>query len=171
MRRARQGAGGKIFREPTDIPTVGRFAIIADPNGGTTAAFKSIQGDPKRDDVLGAGVFCWESLQTPNPKADIAFYKKVYGWAESTFGNDITLGTAEGMANQLASVSTAASGMPTSWTTYVTVDSLSAARDRVKRLGGSILVEAVPVPTMGAFAVVQDPDKAVICLFEAAPRG
>jgi len=165
-----KSAGGKIHRAPTDIPTVGRFAIIADPNGGTTAAFKSIQGDPQRDDMMGVNVFCWESLQTPNPKADIGFYKKVYGWIESTFGDAITLGTGEGMANQLASVTAAPSGMPTSWTTYVAVVSLSGARDRVKRLGGSIVVEAVPVPTMGAFAVVQDPDKAVICLFEPEKR-
>ena len=82
-------------------------------------------------------MFCWESLQTPNPKADIGFYKKVYGWTESTFGDAITLGTGEGMVNQFASVTTASSGMPTSWTTYVAVDSLSGARDQVKRLGGA----------------------------------
>src|SRR5438094_10167035 len=25
--------GGRIYKEPTDIPTVGRFAVIADPQG------------------------------------------------------------------------------------------------------------------------------------------
>ena len=159
-------AGGKVHRAPTDIPGVGRFAIISDPNGATTAAFKSKNGDPKQ--VMGAGEFCWESLQTPNPKSDIAFYKTVYGWSEATFGNDITLGTGEGMMNQVASV--AVGGTPASWNTFVAVESLSAARDRVKKLGGKILIEAVPVPTMGVFAVTQDPDNAVICMFEAEKR-
>jgi predicted enzyme related to lactoylglutathione lyase len=163
-----KNAGGKIHRAPTDIPTVGRFAIIGDPNGATTAAFKSVNGDPKQ--VMAAGEFCWESLQTPNPTTDVDFYKKVYGWSEEKFGDAITLGVSEGMMNQVASVGSAQGGMPASWTTYVGVDSLSSARDRVKRLGGSILEEAIPVPTMGTFAVIQDPDKAVICLFEAEKR-
>jgi uncharacterized protein len=164
-----KSAGGKIHKSGTDIPGVGRFAIIGDPNGATTAAFKTLTGDPKRDS-MPAGEFCWESLQTPNPKTDIDFYKKVYGWTSSAFGNDITLGVAEGMMNQVASVGPVQGGMPANWTTYVAVDGLAAARDRVKRLGGSILMEAIPVPTLGTFAVIQDPEKAVICLFEGEKR-
>jgi predicted enzyme related to lactoylglutathione lyase len=29
--------GGKIHKEPTDIPKVGRFAVIADPQGAAFA--------------------------------------------------------------------------------------------------------------------------------------
>lgn len=32
--------GGKIIKEPTDIPNTGRFAIIQDPTGGMIATFK-----------------------------------------------------------------------------------------------------------------------------------
>jgi uncharacterized protein len=32
--------GGKILKEPTDIPTVGRFAVIADPQGAAISIFK-----------------------------------------------------------------------------------------------------------------------------------
>lgn len=162
-------AGGKIFNGPRDIPGVGRFAIIGDPNGAVSAAFKSANGDPKGG-MPSVGEFCWESLQTPNPQGDVAFYKKVYGWSEATFDGNITLGVGEGMMNQVVSVAPTQGGMPANWTTYVAVSGLAAARDRVKKLGGSILMEAIPVPTMGTFAVVQDPDKAVICLFEAEKR-
>ncbi len=31
--------GGKVHKEPTDIPTVGRFAVIADPQGAAIAIF------------------------------------------------------------------------------------------------------------------------------------
>src|ERR1700722_9635858 len=31
--------GGRTLREPEDIPTVGRFALIADPHGATISAF------------------------------------------------------------------------------------------------------------------------------------
>lgn len=32
--------GGKLIKEPMDIPNVGRFAIIQDPTGGIVATFK-----------------------------------------------------------------------------------------------------------------------------------
>src|SRR5512141_2021477 len=32
--------GGKIYKEPTDIPTVGRFSVLADPQGAAIAVFK-----------------------------------------------------------------------------------------------------------------------------------
>lgn len=32
--------GGKLIKEPMDIPNVGRFAIIQDPTGGVVAIFK-----------------------------------------------------------------------------------------------------------------------------------
>src|SRR5205085_680851 len=32
--------GGKTYVPPTDIPTVGKFAIIGDPQGATLALFK-----------------------------------------------------------------------------------------------------------------------------------
>jgi uncharacterized protein len=180
VERAR-GAGGTIALGPMDVPTVGRIAFIADPNGATTAAIKPQpqQPDAEGGDRPALGEFCWESLQTPDPRADVAFYKKVYGWSEATFDGSITLGVSEGMMNQIASVGPTQGdhrkvgagaelrGSAASWTTYVAVDALPAARDRVKRLGGSILMEAIPVPTMGTFAVIKDPDSAVICLFEA----
>ena len=32
--------GGKVYKEPADIPTVGRFAVIADPQGAVISIFK-----------------------------------------------------------------------------------------------------------------------------------
>ena len=32
--------GGRVLRPPTDIPNVGRMAVIADPTGGTMALIK-----------------------------------------------------------------------------------------------------------------------------------
>jgi predicted enzyme related to lactoylglutathione lyase len=33
--------GGQLFVPPTDIPNIGRFAVIADPTGGTFAIYKN----------------------------------------------------------------------------------------------------------------------------------
>jgi predicted enzyme related to lactoylglutathione lyase len=32
--------GGRIYKEATDIPTIGRFAVIADPQGAAIMNFK-----------------------------------------------------------------------------------------------------------------------------------
>ncbi|MCK4413850.1 MAG: VOC family protein [Candidatus Eisenbacteria sp.] len=32
--------GGQVYKEPTDIPNIGRFAVLADPTGGVIALFK-----------------------------------------------------------------------------------------------------------------------------------
>ena len=39
--------GGTIMKEPTDIPNIGRFAIILDPQGAAVAPFKGT-GTPPR---------------------------------------------------------------------------------------------------------------------------
>ena len=39
--RQRQKHGAQVFVEPTDIPKVGRFAVIADPQGASLQVFKS----------------------------------------------------------------------------------------------------------------------------------
>ena len=44
------------------------------------------------------------------------------------------------------------------------------ARERVKRLGGSILMDAIVVPSVGTFAVVRDPQGATISLFQPEAR-
>ena len=36
--------GGTVLREPSDIPNVGRFAIIQDPSGAVFATFKMAEG-------------------------------------------------------------------------------------------------------------------------------
>ena len=39
-------AGGKVFKAPFDIPGIGRFAVVADPYGGTFMLFRDFGGNP-----------------------------------------------------------------------------------------------------------------------------
>ena len=36
-------AGGKVFKAPSDIPGIGRFAVVADPYGGTFMLFRDFE--------------------------------------------------------------------------------------------------------------------------------
>ena len=46
--RARQ-LGGRVHAEPSDIPTVGRFAVITDPQGAAISIFKPAEDMPLHD--------------------------------------------------------------------------------------------------------------------------
>jgi uncharacterized protein len=159
-----KSAGGKVMKEPMDIPNVGRFAVVVDAQGAVTMPFKSAQGDPERA-APKVGEFCWESLSTTDSKAAVDFYTKVYGWQVKEM--------APGMPYFAAGDAQVASYMQDekmhpSWLSYVSVSKLSDARDRAKRLGGKILMEEIAVPTIGKFAVIQDSVGGVIALFEGA---
>ena len=41
-------AGGKVFKEPADIPGVGRFAVVSDPYGGVFMLFRDHGGTRRR---------------------------------------------------------------------------------------------------------------------------
>ena len=160
--------GGQVFMEPTDIPKVGRFAVVADPTGGVTAPFKGATGDQAvaRPEV---GEFCWETLNTTDVPEAQAFYTAVYGWKVGAFGPGMpTFGVGDGPENQVADVQTPPPGVPSHWLTYAVVTDLAAARERAKKLGGTILMDAIEVPGIGTFAVVQDPQKAIVCPFQPA---
>ena len=61
------------------------------------------------------------------------------------------------MLEEVASIAEVPAGTPSHWLTYVAVDKLAAANERAKKLGGSILMEAIPVPGIGTFSIIQDP--------------
>jgi len=51
-------------------------------------------------------------------------------------------------------------------TIYVSVDDLRASLERAEELGGKKVVEPMPIPGVGTFAMFQDPDGVMIGLFE-----
>src|SRR5690348_7588250 len=71
--------GGKVYVEPQDIPKVGRFAVIADPQGASISLFTP--GGPMADrDIEKHGEFCWHELLTTDQKGAFSFYQEILGW-------------------------------------------------------------------------------------------
>lgn len=56
-------------------------------------------------------------------------------------------------------------------TVYVGVEDLRTSLQKVKELGGKVIVEPMPIPGFGEFAMFQDPDGAMMGLFEGVPQG
>src|SRR5688572_16400218 len=53
--------GGKVLHGPESIPNVGRFAVLADPQGAVFAVIKG-EGDPPPAGEPGPGAFSWHEL-------------------------------------------------------------------------------------------------------------
>jgi hypothetical protein len=159
-------AGGKVLREPGDIPNVGRFAVMADPWGAVVLPFRSFGGDgPPPSGLPPEGTFCWETLVTPDLPGAIAFYGEVIGVGTGKTpdgqGTVFTSGDAP-----VADLQPARPGSPSYWATYVAVADAMASRDRAVRLGGRVLVPRIDVPKVGTVAVIADPGGAALGLFQ-----
>jgi len=163
-------AGGKVLKEPSDIPNVGRFSVLADPDGAVFVAFKGSMPRPvdgSAGDRPKLGDFCWEQLSAGSIEKANAFYTKVLGWRAEQGGDG--LGPVFHMGERMiASAMPTQPGVPPNWMTFVVVDDLSGANARVTRLGGSVLMPRIEVPGMGAFSVIKDDVGAVIGLFVSA---
>src|ERR1700761_2249994 len=75
--------GGKILKPAADIPNVGRFAVLADPQGAAFAGF-SPSSTPEEGMSPGGGVgdFTWHELATTDPEAALGFYTELFGWSK-----------------------------------------------------------------------------------------
>lgn len=159
-------AGGTLLNPCMDIPNVGRFAVIQDPQGAVFNLFKSAAGDGP-DTPPGVGDFSWEHLNTSDPDAAVAFYTGVVGWGTMSFGG-MTMFTRDAGKTPVAVVSQAPAGVPSHWLTYVTIKDLAATNAKARDLGATVLEERIEVPGKGAFALHQDPWGAFYMLSEPA---
>jgi len=158
--------GGKVLNAPSTIPTVGRYATIADADGSVLSLLKSESGDTPagRPNV---SEFCWETLNTSDKDRAIAFYGKVFGWktmaGPAGEGSVFTVdGSREG---QVADIQLA-QGFPPCWLTYVVVEKLEHSRERAEKLGAKVMMPLIEVPTVGRIAVIADPTGGAIGLFQ-----
>lgn len=167
-RRAEQ-LGGKVAVPATDIPNVGRFAIIEDPEGGHISPFKGAQDAPEPAGPPKAGEFCWDELLCNDPAKLRTFYSEIFGWSvkEQDMG-------PMGTYHLLQRGDTHAGGImkkqmkeaPTAWLTYVAVDSVDASTKKAESLGAKLIVPAMDIPKVGRFSVLSDPQGAAFALFK-----
>lgn len=162
--------GAKVEVPPTDIPNVGRFAILRDAQGARFAPFLPARADePEPAGPPAVGSFCWTEVVTQDPEAARTLYTDTFGWsAESKdmgpMGNYIVLKRGDAMAAGI--MKKLDPNAPSMWLSYVAVDDVDASLAKAKRLGGSELLGAREIPNVGRFAVVADKAGAAIALFK-----
>lgn len=162
--KAAADAGGKVLVSPTDIPDVGRFAVVTDPQGGAISPFKSAHGETAEDAMPGPNTFCWDQLNVSDPNAVMDFYHKVVGWTATTT-HGMTTFTNPKDGKQEATVMAAPPGVPGHWVSYVYVEDLAASRKKAAELGGQVLLEELTIEGVGTVSALKDPQGAVFCLY------
>lgn len=165
--------GGQIYKEPTDIPTVGRFAVLADPQGATFCVFKPNDAMPPHD-LSKDGEFCWNELLSSDSVAGSGFYTQLFPWKileemdMGPMGKYRIFGIGE---QRLGGMMTTPKGspMPPMWLFYASTSDLEAAIGRATRKGAKVLNGPMDVPG-GRIAQLADPQNAIFALHEAAKK-
>jgi len=162
--------GGRVYVEPNDIPKVGRFAVIADPQGATINLFKP-SGPMGLHDATKPGEFCWSELVTTEHEGAFRFYSELFGWQRLSdydmgpMGKYLVYGTG---GKQLGGMMTKSKDMPMppSWAYYIQVTDLDAAVSRAKGKSAKLLNGPMDVPGGARIAQLADPQGAMFALHE-----
>jgi predicted enzyme related to lactoylglutathione lyase len=159
-------AGGAIHRRPEDIPNVGRFAVVADPQGALFALFQAPAGmqQPPAAKPGTPGIVSWHELSSNDWKSEFDFYNGLFGWTKA---QEIDMGP-HGVYAIFATGAEPVGGMmnrmderqPIAWLFYFNVEEINAAISRVKQHGGTILHGPAPVPGGAQIALCLDPQGA-----------
>jgi predicted enzyme related to lactoylglutathione lyase len=166
-------AGGAIRREPSDIPGVGRFAVVADPDGAAFILFKrSSDQEPAPIPPGAQGHVGWHELYAGNLDTAWKFYSGLFGWTKGDTMDMGPMGTYQlfatggqpvgGMMNKPPQLPMAF------WTYYFNVDAVDAAVERVKAGGGKIANGPMEVPGGSWIVQCTDPQGAFFAM--AAPK-
>jgi predicted enzyme related to lactoylglutathione lyase len=166
--------GGKICREPADIPGIGRFAVVADPHGAMLSIMTPLpmDGPPPSPPPGTPGLVGWHELYAGNGEAAFEFYRKIFGWQKSR-GMDMG---AMGVYQLFSEHGVDVGGMMTKppevpvacWQLYFNVTAIDAALKRVQSAGGTVLMGPAEVPGPAWIIQCTDPQGAHFALVAPA---
>lgn len=113
------------------------------------------------------GGFGWFELMTTDTEGAKKFYADLFGWEyeDMPMGPGSTYTVVKSCGKAVAGIMAQPEDckcMPPSWDIYITVNDVDAAAAKVQSSGGKVLRAPSDIPEVGRFAVLQDPQGAVI---------
>jgi len=165
--------GAQQIVPPTDIPNVGRFALIQDPAGAHISVFEPGQhrGIQNFGDV---GSLCWADLNTTDPVKAARFYSDFLGWTfdkgKDGYSHIINGSGHENMIGGMPDRMHAPPGTPSHWLSYFHVADCKATAAKAAKLGASTMMPADTMQDVGTIAVLADPQGAVFALYQPLAR-
>jgi predicted enzyme related to lactoylglutathione lyase len=162
--------GARTYVAPQDIPTVGKFAVLADPQGATIALFTPLNEQPPSH-APEIGDVSWHELATSDLDGALRFYQQLAAW-EQTGSHDMgamgpyqMFGLAGHTLGGMFKKAADAPG-PSCWTLYIRVADIRKGLDMVKEHGGQVLMGPHEVPGGDLILSCQDPQGAVFALHQ-----
>ncbi|MDX8534876.1 VOC family protein [Mesorhizobium sp. VK25A] len=170
--KALQDAGGAVHRAPDDIPGVGRFAVVADPQGAAFMFLEPNQPEQPPVPATTPGHIGWHELYTSDWKAAFDFYSSQFGWESA---GEFDMGEM-GIYKTFSAGPESGGGMMNKppqipvpvWQFYFNVDAIDAAAKRVTDNGGKVIMGPMDVPSGQWIIQCQDPQGAHFALLAPA---
>jgi uncharacterized protein len=166
--------GGKVHVPPTDIPSIGRFAVLSDPAGAHFAILQPSDPSSGRPDAPPEPLdVSWRELATTDREGAVAFYTALFGW-ERQNAND--MGGPVGVYQEFGRAGMPQGGMytkpagmpfPPHWLLYAKVADLDASLGAVRAGGGQVLNGPMEIPGGDRIAQILDPQGAAFALHQA----
>ena len=152
--------GGEVRGGPREVPNVGSWAVIADPQGALIGMYEPEAVPGPNAPTPGRGDFSWHELVTTDLAAAFDFYRPLFDWQKTDeydmgqMGKYLMFGqrgrTYGGIFNRVPEMP------PPSWLSYICVDDVDAAASEVKQAGGKVILGPMEVP--GGDRVLQGVD-------------
>lgn len=168
-------AGGQVSRGPDDIPGVGRFASVADPQGATFNLFRPLgnMAPPPSPAPGTPGTPGWHELYAADWQAVFPFYAELFGWAKDMPVDMGPMGIYQlfnaggppigGMMTRMGTVPAPV------WNYYFHVTAIDPAVARIQTGGGQVTNGPHEVP--GGSWIVQGLDPQGLAFALVGPKG
>ena len=161
-------AGGAVHRPPDDIPSVGRFSVVADPQGAMFMLFKPDGGEAPATASTTPGHVGWRELYADDWTSAFDFYAGQFGWTKAEAIDMGPMGTYQTFAaggDMIGGLMNRPEQVPAPvWLYYFNVAGLDAAIDRVGKHGGKLVNGPHQVPGGSWIAHCMDPQGAMFAM-------
>lgn len=162
--------GGEVRMGPMDVPTVGRVAVLTDPQGAMFGVYRPAGEVGGHDGAPELGEVSWHELATTDWEAAFDFYHDLFGWQKISAVDMGEMGTYQ-MYNRVPDVPLG--GMfdkpaempgPPVWVNYIRVEDVHATAEEVKAAGGQVINGPMEVPGGDWIAQCLDPQGAFFAI-------
>ncbi len=114
------------------------------------------------------GAFSWNELMTTDIDGAKKFYGELLGWSMQDVPTcDMGYVMAKAGDKEVGGIMAIPNdfkAMPPAWGSYITVDDVDARSALAKKLGGKVVLAPQDIPEVGRFAVISDPQGAILSL-------
>jgi predicted enzyme related to lactoylglutathione lyase len=161
--------GGQIVMDAYDVMDAGRMALIQDPVGAMVALWEPHTHIGAKL-VNEPGTFTWNELATTDTEKSGEFYTKLFDWKTEVYempsGPYTTFINQDRMNAGMMKMTEEWGDAPPHWLVYFAVADCEENTAKAKSLGAQILVPPTDAGEVGRFAVIQDPQGAVLSIIK-----